>query len=220
MMGVQIALERGFHVLIATGEDMDEPRGLISFSNTPLGEEFRSTVLKEKIMISLILTFTVLLALYWFIDLVFILLIILLSDFLVFRNFKSISNLPLAVNLNHPFMESEPVGKSGYMNWEQIKEVASYDFAYIGNHSHTHEYLLNFPYLEFENDIKKSMKIFKEKLGYNSIFFSYPFGEYNLRQTQFIKKKFKNEIPLIYLSQPEICVFNDMYKFININNLS
>ena len=35
------------------------------------------------------------------------------------------------------------------------------------------------------------MKIFKEKLGYNSIFFSYPFGEYNLRQTQFIKKKFK-----------------------------
>ncbi len=89
MMGVQIALERGFHVLIATGEDMDEPRGLISFSNTPLGEEFRSTVLKEKIMISLILTFTVLLALYWFIDLVFILLIILLSDFLVFRNFKS-----------------------------------------------------------------------------------------------------------------------------------
>ena len=115
MMGVQIALERGFHVLIATGEDMDEPRGLISFSNTPLGEEFRSTVLKEKIMISLILTFTVLLALYWFIDLVFILLIILLSDFLVFRNFKSISNLPLAVNLNHPFMESEPVGKSEVM---------------------------------------------------------------------------------------------------------
>ena len=34
-----------------------------------------------------------------------------------------------------------------------------------------------------------------------------------------MNKKFKNEIPLIYLSQPEICVFNDMYKFTNINNL-
>tara|TARA_B100000963_G_scaffold346761_1_gene352334 strand:- start:4674 stop:5666 length:993 start_codon:yes stop_codon:yes gene_type:complete len=89
------------------------------------------------------------------------------------------------------FVSTEPVGKSGYMNWEQIKEVASYDFAHIGNHSHTHEYLLNFSYFEFESDIKKSMKIFKEKLGYNSIFFSYPFGEYNLRQTRFIKKKFK-----------------------------
>ena len=30
-------------------------------------------------------------------------------------------------------------------------------------------------------------------------------------------KKFKNEIPLINLPQPEICVFNDMYKFTNIN---
>jgi len=35
-----------------------------------------------------------------------------------------------------------------------------------------------------------------------------------------MNKKFKNEIPLINLPQPEICVFNDMYKFININNLS
>ncbi len=34
-----------------------------------------------------------------------------------------------------------------------------------------------------------------------------------------MNKKFKNKIPLIYLSQPEICVFNDMYKFTNINNL-
>ena len=32
-------------------------------------------------------------------------------------------------------------------------------------------------------------------------------------------KKFKNEIPLINLSQPEICVFNDMYKFTNIKNI-
>ena len=34
-----------------------------------------------------------------------------------------------------------------------------------------------------------------------------------------MNKKFKNEIPLIYIYQPEICVFNDMYKFTNINNL-
>ena len=89
------------------------------------------------------------------------------------------------------FVSTEPVGKSGYMNWEQIKEISSYDFAYIGNHSHTHEYLLNFSHTEFEKDIKNSIKIFKDKLGYNPIFFSYPFGEYNLKQTKFIKKNFK-----------------------------
>ena len=89
------------------------------------------------------------------------------------------------------FVSTEPVGKKGYMNWEQIIEISSYDFAYIGNHSHTHEYLLDFSHIEFQKDIKQSIKIFKEKLGYNPIFFSYPFGEYNLKQTQFIEKNFK-----------------------------
>ncbi len=89
------------------------------------------------------------------------------------------------------FVSTEPVGKFGYMNWEQIKEVSDYDFAYIGNHSHTHEYLLDFSHDEFEKDIKKSINIFKEKLGYNPIFFSYPFGEYNLKQTEFIENNFK-----------------------------
>ena len=89
------------------------------------------------------------------------------------------------------FVSTEPVGKPGYMNWDQIKEVSSYDFAFIGNHSHTHEYLLDFSYDEFERDIKNSIKIFEEKLGYNPIFFSYPFGEYNLKQKEFIEENFK-----------------------------
>jgi len=89
------------------------------------------------------------------------------------------------------FVSTEPVGKPGYMNWDQIKEVSSYDFAFIGNHSHTHEYLLDFSYDDFERDIKNSIKIFEEKLGYNPIFFSYPFGEYNLKQTEFIEGNFK-----------------------------
>ena len=89
------------------------------------------------------------------------------------------------------FVSTEPVGKSGYMSWDQIKEISSYDFAHIGNHSHTHEYLLNFSQAEFEKDIKNSIKIFKQKLGYNPIYFSYPFGEYNLKQTKYIKSKFK-----------------------------
>jgi len=89
------------------------------------------------------------------------------------------------------FVSTEPVGKPGYMTWEQIKEISSYNFAYIGNHSHTHKYLLDFSHLEFTKDIKNSIKIFRDKLGYNPIYFSYPFGEYNLKQTQFIKNNFK-----------------------------
>ena len=89
------------------------------------------------------------------------------------------------------FVSTQPVGKNGYMSWEQIKEVEKENFAFIGNHSHTHEYLLDFSFNNFKNDIDSSIRIFNEKLGYNPIFFSYPFGEYSLEQINYIKEKFK-----------------------------
>ena len=89
------------------------------------------------------------------------------------------------------FVSTEPIGKKGYMNWEQIKEIEKEKFAFIGNHSHTHEYLIKFPFADFKDDINKSIDIFKKNLGYNPIFFSYPFGEYSLKQKNFIKKNFE-----------------------------
>ena len=89
------------------------------------------------------------------------------------------------------FISTEAIGKNGYMNWEQIKEIEKESFAFIGNHSHSHEYLLEFGIDEFKNDILKSIGIFKKNLGYNPIYFSYPFGEFSLEQTSFIKEHFK-----------------------------
>ena len=65
------------------------------------------------------------------------------------------------------------------MSWNDIREIEKYDFVEIGNHSHTHEYLIDYTDAEIENDLKTSINIFKENLGKNSIFFSYPFGEYS-----------------------------------------
>ena len=89
------------------------------------------------------------------------------------------------------FVSTEPIGKYGYMNWDQVKEVEKEDFAFIGNHSHSHEYLVDYEFNNFKKDIDQSIKIFKKKLGYNPIFFSYPFGEYSLEQKNYIKQKFK-----------------------------
>ena len=41
------------------------------------------------------------------------------------------------------FVSTREVGKYGYMSWDQIKELAKEDFVHIGNHSHTHEYLVD-----------------------------------------------------------------------------
>ena len=89
------------------------------------------------------------------------------------------------------FVSTEPIGKFGYMNWKQIKEIDKEDFAFIGNHSHSHKYLVDLDFEEFKKDIDQSIKIFKEKLGYNPIYFSYPFGEYSLKQKKYISQKFK-----------------------------
>jgi len=89
------------------------------------------------------------------------------------------------------FVSTEPIGKYGYMNWDQVKEIEKEDFAFIGNHSHSHEYLVDYEFNDFKKDIDQSVEIFKKKLGYNPIFFSYPFGEYSLEQKNYIKQKFK-----------------------------
>ena len=89
------------------------------------------------------------------------------------------------------FVSTEAVGKNGYMTWDQIKELEKETITYIGNHSHSHDYLVDLKTDEFIVDINSSSLIFKEKLGYNPIFFSYPFGEYSLFIKEYISKNFK-----------------------------
>ena len=77
------------------------------------------------------------------------------------------------------FVSTREVGKKGYMSWENIRELDKFDFVEIGNHSHSHDYLIDFTNFDIKNDLKESISIFKKQLGKNSIFFSYPFGEYS-----------------------------------------
>ena len=89
------------------------------------------------------------------------------------------------------FVSTEAVGKNGYMTWDQIKELEKEAIVFIGNHSHSHDYLVNLKNDDFISDIDTSSSIFKKKLGYNPIFFSYPFGEYSYLIKKYISKNFK-----------------------------
>ena len=85
------------------------------------------------------------------------------------------------------FVNTREVGAFNYMNWDQILELYNSENVEIGNHSHSHEYLVDENSEVIRNDILKSIEIFKEKLGKNSEFFSYPFGEYSLEFKKIIK---------------------------------
>ncbi len=77
------------------------------------------------------------------------------------------------------FVNTREVGAFNYMNWDQILELHKNENVEIGNHSHSHEYLVEEKKEVIKNDILKSINIFEKKLGKNSDFFSYPFGEYS-----------------------------------------
>ena len=77
------------------------------------------------------------------------------------------------------FISTEAVGGNGYMTWDQIKELEKEDTVYIGSHSHSHSYLVDLKNNSFIKDIRIAKQTFIKQLGYNPIFFSYPFGEYS-----------------------------------------
>jgi len=77
------------------------------------------------------------------------------------------------------FVSTREVGKYGYMTWDEIREIESHNFVTIGNHSHSHEYMVDWDEKKIISDIKNSIKIFKKELGYSPKVFSYPFGEYS-----------------------------------------
>jgi poly-beta-1,6-N-acetyl-D-glucosamine N-deacetylase len=77
------------------------------------------------------------------------------------------------------FVSTREVGKNGYMTWGQIKEISKNNLVTIGNHSHSHEYLIDWKDKEIKSDLITSINIFKKELDYSPKVFSYPFGEYS-----------------------------------------
>jgi peptidoglycan/xylan/chitin deacetylase (PgdA/CDA1 family) len=89
---------------------------------------------------------------------------------------------PILKKKNIPFIlfvSTREIGKNGYMTWDQIIEIDKSDLGTIGNHSHSHEYLIDWKNDKIKDDLETSIKIFKDKLGHSPKIFSYPFGEYS-----------------------------------------
>ena len=97
------------------------------------------------------------------------------------------------------FVSTEPVGKNGYMDWNEIKEIEQSVFGYIGHHSHTHKYLIDMTEEEFIDDIKTATLWKKKKSTFEPDFCAVkldanpwivqPFEVYEEIRIEEIKKK-------------------------------
>jgi peptidoglycan/xylan/chitin deacetylase (PgdA/CDA1 family) len=85
------------------------------------------------------------------------------------------------------FVSTREIGSNGYMTWDQIKEISKEKFVHIGNHSYSHDYLVDKTEDEIKKDLNLAIADFKKNLGYNSPFFSYPFGEYSNNFIKIVK---------------------------------
>lgn len=74
------------------------------------------------------------------------------------------------------FVNSQTVGQSGYMSWDQIRELVRAGVS-IGAHSHSHAH---FPALSPEQqkaDLLTMQEAFQRELGFVPRLFAYPYGE-------------------------------------------
>ena len=115
MMGVENAKQRRFHVLNAHRQNMEAPRGLIPFGRTPLGSEHSKTAIKNYSVYAILASVFIFALLFWFVHIGVVILVIAITDLMIILRVKNISSIPLAVNLNHPFMESAAVADSEIM---------------------------------------------------------------------------------------------------------
>ena len=92
-------------------------------------------------------------------------------------------------------LANKKIKPSNYkLSLREIREIEKYNFVEIGNHSHSHEYLVDESPEIIKKDILRSIEIFNEKLGKNSKFFSYPFGEFSEEFKKIINAKFEGKL--------------------------
>jgi peptidoglycan/xylan/chitin deacetylase (PgdA/CDA1 family) len=104
------------------------------------------------------------------------------------------------------FIVVAKVGKRGYMNWKQIRELRNAGMT-IGSHGITHKILVGLGNRALSYEIRESKKIMEEKLSVPVEYFSIPFGYYNAGTIEKIKQ---SGYKAVFTSNPKD---NDGFKF-------
>ncbi len=89
------------------------------------------------------------------------------------------------------FVNTESVGWSDFLNWQQLKELMDKGIE-IGCHSHKHAFFVNLPDAErpqtFEKDLLRAESLFQEHLGFVPKVYVYPYGEFLPNMIEVLKK--------------------------------
>lgn len=103
------------------------------------------------------------------------------------------NGFPLLKKYDFPatlFINTKTVGGGDYMNWVELRAVASSNIE-IGNHTHSHDFFLNEPassrYKTFKEEIELSQSLISKNLDIIPQVFSYPYGEFDPEMKNIVK---------------------------------
>ncbi len=83
------------------------------------------------------------------------------------------------------FISPGKIGREGYLNWGQVKEMSDSGIISIGSHTITHAYLPGMSDDRLDVEIVDSKRVIEERIGKPATEFSYPLGGFD----QYIKNK-------------------------------
>ncbi|MEO9524792.1 polysaccharide deacetylase family protein [Marinobacter alexandrii] len=96
---------------------------------------------------------------------------------------------PILSSMDYPytvFVNTEAVGRHGYMTWEQLAELEQRDGVTIANHSADHGHLARKPgetaeqwNSRIDRSLDAAQATLAEKLGTEAPLFAYPYGEFD-----------------------------------------
>jgi len=88
------------------------------------------------------------------------------------------------------FITTNYMGKSGYMTWDQVKEIVNMGHE-VGSHTISHPHLPTLSEEDIEREVGESKDIIEEKVGVTPESFAYPYGEYDFRVLYYVRKYYK-----------------------------
>lgn len=96
---------------------------------------------------------------------------------------------PLLDSFDYPytvFVNTDAVGRHGYMTWEQLAEIGSKNGVTLANHSADHGHLARKPgesesewAARIQNSLDDAQSELKQRLGTDAPMFAYPYGEFD-----------------------------------------
>jgi len=107
-----------------------------------------------------------------------------------YRN-NYICSYPVLKKYNIPatiFVIVKRVGKPGYLNWEEIREMSDSGLITIGSHTMSHLWLPDVKAEALQYELRESKRILEEKLGKSVKTLCYPIGAFDEKVEKAVKE--------------------------------